>query len=773
MKIKILATSLFLILSAALLYFKYEILIFLSPLIVVSVIKIFRAEKLDVEELANIKYNPALDRKANRIYLDGEWELSWRGSEKFSIKAPSDLETVEGMGSLSVVRYRKSIRLPVFSRKKVYLCGNGFGGSGTIYVNHEKLAGDIFGYFPYEIEVPDSCMNGEEIEIIFEIDRFKSGLAPGMAEGLAPPYGAGLFRDVYIDIRDSIWFSGAYLREHEGELRAEIKMEGGCGDFPIAVTVNIESIDSKESIFSGNQVTPGFEGNVTVCFKLPKECIKEWSCDSPNMYTIAVTAISGELRVTDSFVSGFSKVGFENGNINVNGENVFLKGLMRSEHYSPYGAAVPRWAAKKDVQSVKEIGLNLIHCEGYPPHPDFMKECDLAGVYWTADIPVRWLAEYADERQLEGRIKECVESALQHPSFLFFTMDGDLPDKLRNFKPADRVHLYSGKFNGSEDEGKLGIVKLDVDLYRMDLLDNIIDGVTESKANYVICDYMDTGGGREERRSRELRKAVFDLRLLKTTDENRWGAVVIGRLFTWGFRQGVLSINRSKKSSSDNIREYMKTKEVVEPDFKEYPVQLPLRIVPLIALFALFSLIMFQMSGKLFFTDSKLFVYFQPYMFMCAFGILMMPVSTFSLPLLFEWKRGWLPGIAHKLKYRTMYDLYNRHWLRILIVFFINLYFLYAGIYIVAKMQNEAFAQVIPALFMSMVFDSVLLVFLFYPVEQVMVVLSAALFGGFFLCGHIKPESAAVFEAIRWVPWITIVLIFKKKDLFKRQIYRR
>jgi len=762
--------------AAAVVFYHYIFAAVAAPVFLYVLWRIWSSTQASLEEIADLKYAPSDERRTDRTRLEGNWEVCWRGGDWTAVKVPSDLATIAGIDT-HFIKYRRKVELKRPAKNgRLFLCGRGFGGVGDIYINEVRTGGPVFGYLPFEVELPESVAQPTEFDLRIDIHELKGPEAPGRSRGLAPPFGAGLFRDIYVEERDKIVFSSMDMEYSEagGDYAIKALINGSSGDDPVAVSIQIETINDKKTVFSGVEIIPGFSGRTVVRIDVPRECLEAWTCEKPEMYLIKVQAVCGELRISNEFKSGVSGVVLKDERVYVNGKKQTLLGLRRSEHYPPYGAAVPRWAAKKDVQAVKEIGFNTIYCEDYPPNSDFMEECDRAGVFFIAEFPYSEAKRVLGEEQALKLLDAETEKALGHPSFLFWVIkmeDASIVEKMASAW-TDRIVFSHGAASERAGGGEANFTaeKCDIDLYRLDTLEREAARRIKSGAGLVVFDFIDTAGGREDRRARELRKAAADLKVLKVAHAFDAGAVILGGLFTWGLRQGVLSINRSKKSSSDAIREYLRTREVAEPDYHNFPVRLPLRAIPLMAALFVIGWIVVPHAREFFLTAPASYHCFRNALFFVIIGAVMFLLPVFSISLVPEWNRGLLPGIATKLGYPAMYSLYNRHWVRLSLVFSVQAYLLFIGILTMSLLTGEDMKSLIPRLAAASVFDAVFLVMLFGYVEPVLVTCAAAILGGIYLCWFFQPGQAAVFEAVRWLPWFITFGYLRTRDIFRHAI---
>ena len=76
---------------------------------------------------------------------------------------------------------------------------------------------------------------------------------------------------------------------------------------------------------------------------------------------------------------GFREITTQNGKIQLNGQDLVLKGVNRHEDHPMAGSALPRLMVK-DVDLITELGCNSVRTSHYPNDERFLDLCDERGI---------------------------------------------------------------------------------------------------------------------------------------------------------------------------------------------------------------------------------------------------------------------------------------------------------------------------------------------------------------------------------------------------------
>ncbi len=156
--------------------------------------------------------------------------------------------------------------------------------------------------------------------------------------------------------------------------------------------------------------------------------VSAWSADAPHLYELELQLVKkADEVVVDDYIEriGFREVTTENGKIQVNGENVVLKGFNRHEDHAIVGASFPLSLMVKDLELMKDMGANAVRTSHYPNEELFLDLCDEMGfLVWEENhargLSLERMQHPLFRKQCEQVNQEMVENHYNHPSIIIW-----------------------------------------------------------------------------------------------------------------------------------------------------------------------------------------------------------------------------------------------------------------------------------------------------------------------------------------------------------------
>src|SRR5581483_7510968 len=152
-------------------------------------------------------------------------------------------------------------------------------------------------------------------------------------------------------------------------------------------------------------------------FALPHP--RAWSCETPNLYTARIS-IQRDGQAMDAGETRFGMRDFtiHNGEFNLNGEPLLLRGVLLQPNY-PVNLIVPPdpEMMPREITLVKQAGFNLIRTHLRPSPTGFLDLADELGLMVYAESSIAWIRE--NPRLLEHCRRELtatIERDRNHPS---------------------------------------------------------------------------------------------------------------------------------------------------------------------------------------------------------------------------------------------------------------------------------------------------------------------------------------------------------------------
>ena len=223
------------------------------------------------------------------------------------------------------------------------------------------------------------------------------------------------------------------------DVRVYADMKGEF-DFDVAVkkgadAVRYELIGPDGSVLRSTEKV--IEGSA--CWHGTIENPKLWSAETPNLYSLSVTALSKRKAVESARIDvGFRSVEIRNSQLLVNGQPVLIKGVNRHE-MSPDGAyCVTHEEMLRDIRVMKELNINTVRTCHYPNDPFWYELCDRYGLYVIdeADIESHGMG-YGEKTLAKNalfeaphltRMQRMVNRDLNHPSVIVWSLGNEAGD---------------------------------------------------------------------------------------------------------------------------------------------------------------------------------------------------------------------------------------------------------------------------------------------------------------------------------------------------------
>ena len=162
-----------------------------------------------------------------------------------------------------------------------------------------------------------------------------------------------------------------------------------------------------------------------------------WSAETPNLYTLKVTAKNAKGVVAEhtSIPFGFRTVEIRDSQLLVNGKPILIKGTNRHELSPYYGYNVTEEEMIRDLRLFKQLNINAVRTCHYPNNPVWLDLCDRYGFYVVDEANIeshgmgykeQTLAKREDflKAHLE-RDKRMVYRDYNHPSVIIWSMGNE------------------------------------------------------------------------------------------------------------------------------------------------------------------------------------------------------------------------------------------------------------------------------------------------------------------------------------------------------------
>jgi len=422
-----------------------------------------------MEVAKTIRYTFGAEREKSPFYksLNGQWKyhfsktqldrvagfeaLSFDDSQWTTIPVPANVE-IEGHGIPiytnirypfgkptppvvdpanpynSVSSYRHTFTVPKdWDGKKIFIGFDGVNSFFYLWINGQKVGFAKDSRTLSEFNITSFLKPGEN-KIAVEVFRWCDG---SYLEDQDFWRVSGIFRDVYL------WCAPA-TRIRDFEVKAEL--DASYTDATLKVNTEVINGAGASVSFLLEDATGNTVVNQTVTadaekanLSIPVKNPLKWSAEKPNLYKLYLTLKNKDgqiLQVIPTRV-GFRSVELKDGNMLVNGQRIFIKGVNRHEHDVKNGQTMNLEMMIKDIQLMKQNNINTVRTCHYPNVPAWYELCDEMGLYVYDEANIEchgaqeltkdanWLPAYMD------RTVRMVERDKNHPSIIIWSVGNE------------------------------------------------------------------------------------------------------------------------------------------------------------------------------------------------------------------------------------------------------------------------------------------------------------------------------------------------------------
>ena len=354
--------------------------------------------------------------------------------------------------------YRKTFTLDGLNGgKRVYFDFDGVMAFPKVYINGELAGQWDYGYMSFRVDATDYMKTGENT-IAVRADTTQHGTRwyPG----------AGIYRKVTMTICNPVHVAhwGTFvttprLDDESATVRVQVIVENHReASVKAAVAITLidpdgriaptGAVDTSLNVLSGNWAVLDQSINI--------DQPRRWDITSPNLYAARVVVREGERTAdTDTVHFGIRTFRFAaDDGFHLNGRRVQLYGVNLHHDHGPLGAAFYPRAMERQLEIMRDMGVNAIRTSHNPPAPELLDLCDRMGfVVWDEafdkwdDKADRIRGEPPLEQHGEKQIRNLVMRDRNHPSIVVWSIGNEIGNQPydREGKSPQRVK-YMGDF---------------------------------------------------------------------------------------------------------------------------------------------------------------------------------------------------------------------------------------------------------------------------------------------------------------------------------------
>jgi beta-galactosidase len=181
-----------------------------------------------------------------------------------------------------------------------------------------------------------------------------------------------------------------------------------------------------------------------------------WSPDTPQLYTcnVRLKSIHGETAASERF--GLRYVEWvEHGPFKLNGERLLLRGTHRHEDHAGLAAAMTEDLIRKEMQMIKDMGVNFMRLAHIQQSPIVLNLCDELGFLIWEEIP--WcrggIGGDRYKEQARRMLRNLIDEHYNHPSIILWGLgnENDWPGDFPKFDETG-IKAFFTELNGIAHE---------------------------------------------------------------------------------------------------------------------------------------------------------------------------------------------------------------------------------------------------------------------------------------------------------------------------------
>ena len=318
-------------------------------------------------------------------------DSQWRSLDlphDWSIEGPfsKDNPATPGGGALpgGIGWYRKTFNLPESEKGRlVFIDFDGVYRNSEVWINGHYLGKRPYGYSSFRHELTPFLKYGKENNILaVKVDNSQQPNSRWYS-------GSGIYRNVWLVTTENIFVDhwGTYITTPEvteqlAKVIVQIKIRNASeNNQPISLRTlivdkdgkEVASVETKQNL--QNESTNEVEQNLSIAHP------SLWSIENPYLYKV-ITLIKRNGKVCDNYETSLGVRSFVFDTIKgfiLNGKHVKINGVCNHHDLGCLGSAINRRALQRQLEIMKEMGVNGIRTSHNPPAPELLDLCDSMG----------------------------------------------------------------------------------------------------------------------------------------------------------------------------------------------------------------------------------------------------------------------------------------------------------------------------------------------------------------------------------------------------------
>ncbi|WP_439183409.1 beta-galactosidase GalB [Carboxylicivirga taeanensis] len=371
------------------------------------------------------------DTNWRHLHLPHDWAIEGPFDEKHDARTG-------GLPVSGTAWYRKRFTLDKsYQGKIVNMEFDGVMNNAEVYINGQRVAHRPFGYIGFEVDLTPYVNFGQENVVAVKVapEELSSRWYPG----------AGIYRNVWMEIKNPVHVAhwGTYITTPQvSEEEAQVNIATTIDVAPdMAGSYSLLSriIDKEGTIVASSESDIIIhDKQVTVQQIINLQSPHLWDLDNPYLYQLE-SLVKKDGNTVDTYSSTFGVRSIEYSNAEgflLNGRQVRFQGVCLHHDLGPLGAAVNYRATQRQLEIMKQMGVNAIRTSHNPPSPEQIELCDKMGILvqieafdcWKAPKTENGYHKYWDDWH-ERDLRDMIKRDRNHPSVVMYSIGNEIVEQ--------------------------------------------------------------------------------------------------------------------------------------------------------------------------------------------------------------------------------------------------------------------------------------------------------------------------------------------------------
>ena len=318
--------------------------------------------------------------------------------------------------------------------KRFYLDFDGVMSFPKVYLNGQLVGEWDYGYTPFRVDLTDYILFDSANTLSVTIDN---------QHGYSRWYpGAGIYRKVELTTSDPVhlahWGTFAKLKDPEklDTLKVQTRMENHTTNAS-DVLLNLTLVNAEGNTVAEQRIPVRIQANsnTQVEADMHVDSPIAWDIENPYLYTLKTELLKKDYVLDHSETHiGLRTIKFTaNDGFILNGRRVQFYGVNLHHGLGPLGTAFNKRAAQRQLEVMKDMGVNAIRTSHNPPAEELLDLCDEMGLVVWDETFDKWdgtCGRDGSEPPLEKyglkHLKNHMERDRNHPSVIIWSTGNEI-----------------------------------------------------------------------------------------------------------------------------------------------------------------------------------------------------------------------------------------------------------------------------------------------------------------------------------------------------------